>query len=470
MLRDELLHVRATPAARQPLRALATRRCERTRGDASSRRWRATTSDRFDAPAAALRRPVPARPRRRASAAAGRRRAGDHHLRRDARLPAADDRSRSACRAQIQVACAQLPAGTSAAARAASGCRSAATRRASTRSCAPRASATSSSTRTASLTRRRGRARRLRAVYTPARRGGVRRATPRVSQAGLERGEGYPGDSGLPRVLPRHRLRPRLRLHQAVHPGRRAIRKNTGHQVLPHHRQGATRRTSSRTTRRGARERGRAHAGNFMFNREQADRVPAATHRTAGRRIVVAPYDAELYGHWWFEGPHLPRLPDPQGALRPGRAQADHRPSTTSTSTRSSSWRSRPCRRWGDGGYAAVWLDGRNDWIYRHLHKAPSAMVELARLHPDAERRHPARAQPGRARAAPRAVQRLGVHHEDRHRWSTTPCERTREHLLRFSRLYEQIKGNGIDEMWLSSVEGRDNLFPEIDYRVYRPV
>jgi len=33
----------------------------------------------------------------------------------------------------------------------------------------------------------------------------------------------------------------------------------------------------------------------------------------------------------------------------------------------------------------------------------------------------------------------------------------------------DKLKSGGIDEMWLSSVEGRDNLFPEIDYRVYRP-
>ena len=46
---------------------------------------------------------------------------------------------------------------------------------------------------------------------------------------------------------------------------------------------------------------------------------------------------------------------------------------------------------------------------------------------------------------------------------------RTREHLLRFSKLYDQLKSGGVDEMWLASVEGRDNLFPEIDYRVYRP-
>jgi 1,4-alpha-glucan branching enzyme len=46
---------------------------------------------------------------------------------------------------------------------------------------------------------------------------------------------------------------------------------------------------------------------------------------------------------------------------------------------------------------------------------------------------------------------------------------RTREHLLRFTKLYEQLKGNQLDERWLGQVESRDNLFPEIDYRVYRP-
>jgi len=48
---------------------------------------------------------------------------------------------------------------------------------------------------------------------------------------------------------------------------------------------------------------------------------------------------------------------------------------------------------------------------------------------------------------------------------------RTREHALRFTRIYDQLKGNGgatLDEAWLAQVESRDNLFPEIDYRVYQ--
>ncbi len=44
---------------------------------------------------------------------------------------------------------------------------------------------------------------------------------------------------------------------------------------------------------------------------------------------------------------------------------------------------------------------------------------------------------------------------------------RTKEHIVRFTRLYESIKTNVLDESWLNDIEWRDNLFPGIDYRVY---
>ena len=33
----------------------------------------------------------------------------------------------------------------------------------------------------------------------------------------------------------------------------------------------------------------------------------------------------------------------------------------------------------------------------------------------------------------------------------------------------DAIRSGQIDESWLTYVEGKDNIFPEIDYRVYRP-
>jgi Uncharacterized conserved protein len=52
--------------------------------------------------------------------------------------------------------------------------------------------------------------------------------------------------------------------------------------------------------RQRAVEKAAIHAGNFMFNREkQIEYLASVMDR---KPIVVAPYDAELFGHWWFRG------------------------------------------------------------------------------------------------------------------------------------------------------------------------
>ncbi len=216
-----------------------------------------------------------------------------------------------------------------------------------------------------------------------------------------------------------------------------------------------------------AAERASAHAGNFMFNRER--QIEHLASRMGGvRPIVVSPYDAELYGHWWHEGPifidslirkvafdqRTFRLATPGDYLRENPEQQVATP---------------PLCSWGAGGYAGVWLDGSNDWIYRHLHKAAERMIALAKDHPEAE---------GLTRRALNQAARelLLAQSSD---WAFImktgtmveyAIRRTKEHLLRFTRLHDQVRAGQIDETWLGYVEGKDNIFPEIDWRVYRPV
>jgi 1,4-alpha-glucan branching enzyme len=45
--------------------------------------------------------------------------------------------------------------------------------------------------------------------------------------------------------------------------------------------------------------------------------------------------------------------------------------------------------------------------------------------------------------------------------------KRTREHILNFLALYEQIKNNTIDEGYLAGLESKNNIFPQIDYAVF---
>ncbi|MGH7964722.1 MAG: glycoside hydrolase family 57 protein [Candidatus Binatia bacterium] len=212
-----------------------------------------------------------------------------------------------------------------------------------------------------------------------------------------------------------------------------------------------------------ARERAAVHAGNFLFNREkQIEWLAGVMDRPP---LIVAPYDAELFGHWWFEGPqwldflirkvaydqHVFRLITPSDYL-------ERFPSNQLATPAASSW--------GYKGYHEVWLSDENDWIYRHLHKAAEQMTELAARFPDAEG--------VQRRALTQAARELLlaqssdwaflIQQGTAKQYATT---RTKHHLLRFARLYEGLCAGHIDEPWLGEIEARDNIFPLLDYRAY---
>ncbi len=211
------------------------------------------------------------------------------------------------------------------------------------------------------------------------------------------------------------------------------------------------------------------HAGNFMFNREkQIEYLAGVLDR---KPLIVSPYDAELFGHWWFEGPQflnylIRKIACDQDIVKlvtPGD-YLDEYPVNQMTVPSASSW--------GYKGYHEVWLEGSNDWIYRHLHKASERMTELASMFPHAEG-DLLRALKQAARELLLAqssdwafIMKTGTMVDYAHK-------RTKEHIYRFNGLYEDIKWNKINPSWLSELEYKDNIFPDINYRhflPYRPV
>jgi 1,4-alpha-glucan branching enzyme len=207
-----------------------------------------------------------------------------------------------------------------------------------------------------------------------------------------------------------------------------------------------------------------AHAGNFMFNREQ--QIKFLRENTGIDPIVVSPFDAELFGHWWFEGPDFLNLFIRKSAYdqqqyqftTPGDYLEKH--DTLQMIVPSSS-------SWGHKGYWEVWLDESNSWIYPHLHTAARRMTELATqfVHTKDKDLERALAQLARelllAQSSDWAfLMKTGTARE----YAT---KRTKDHLLRFTRLYDQIKGQAVDEEFLKNCEWRDNIFPNLDWRVY---
>ncbi len=207
------------------------------------------------------------------------------------------------------------------------------------------------------------------------------------------------------------------------------------------------------------------HAGNFMFNRQrQVEHVHGVTDK---KPIVVSPYDAELFGHWWYEGPMwldylFRKLHYDQDTVRtvtPSQYLAENPRNQVLTPSMSS---------WGWKGYSEVWLEGSNDWIYRHVHKAQERMVELAETYYNC-------ADNLKIRALNQAARELLL--LEASDWPfilktgtvvSYAQKRIKDHMLRFIRLYDDIRSGSIDEGWLSDIEGKDNVFSEIDFRVYK--
>ncbi|MDE0022051.1 MAG: DUF1957 domain-containing protein [Candidatus Poribacteria bacterium] len=213
-----------------------------------------------------------------------------------------------------------------------------------------------------------------------------------------------------------------------------------------------------------ARKRAAEHAEDFLRKRqEQIDRLAPHMDRPP---LIVSNYDAELFGHWWFEGPlfldylfrkihfdqDAARLVSPSDYLDMYPVNQVAEPALSS---------------WGKNGTFEVWLNEKNDWIYPHLNKAGERMTELAAqfVEPDALRR----------RALNQAARELLLAQSSDWAFIITTgttveyaVQRVHTHLARFTKLYEDLKSGEMDEAWLREIEKRDNLFPNLSYEVYR--
>jgi len=213
-----------------------------------------------------------------------------------------------------------------------------------------------------------------------------------------------------------------------------------------------------------ARDKAGEQASNFMFNRQK--QIEYLYDIMQKKPIIVSPYDAELFGHWWYEGPMwldflIRKIAFDQDEMRLITASeylAENPRNQVITPSLSS---------WGWKGYSEMWLQGQNDWIYRHLHVASERMTELAKSFSNADSLL--------KRALNQALRELllaqssdwafimgtGTH-------TSYAVKRSKDHLLRFTRLYEDIKSNSIDEDWLADIEYKDNIFPHIDYKAHK--
>ena len=182
--------------------------------------------------------------------------------------------------------------------------------------------------------------------------------------------------------------------------------------------------------------------------------------------VITCPYDAELYGHWWYEGPYWLYIlfkkiyyDECNFELITPAEYIDKFPNIQV---------SQPCRSsWGANGYNEVWLNQTNDYAHRHLHKAGDRMCELASLYPN-------EGNTLRRQALNQCARELLLAQSSDWLFIITngtmvdyAHKAIKERIGRFTKLYHQIKNDKIDAKFLLEVFDKDDIFPDIDYMIY---
>jgi len=203
-----------------------------------------------------------------------------------------------------------------------------------------------------------------------------------------------------------------------------------------------------------------SHLVHELLTRHNAD--------TGRYGILCAPYDTELFGHWWFEGPEwlyrtLKRISsNPAVDLVTCSEYLDaHTPEAAVALPESS---------WGQGGFHWVWLNEWTTWIWQHAYRDEAEFPQLARqaLESKDEKLREIVTQAAREllllessdwpflistwSARDYAERRAALHHD------------TFDRLVRMARA--RAAGDEItadDEQFLAQCKERDSLFPDLD-------
>ena len=181
--------------------------------------------------------------------------------------------------------------------------------------------------------------------------------------------------------------------------------------------------------------------------------------------IILCPYDAELFGHWWYEGPYwlyvlFKKIYYNQEVfeLITPSEYLDKYPSIQEASPSISTW--------GAHGFNEVWLNPANDYIYRHLHSAAERMHYLANTYQSP--------YPLQERALQQCARELLLAQSSDWPFIITANtmveyahKRVKDHIGRFNALANMIDQNNINEEYLADIEYKDLIFPDIDYKLY---
>ncbi len=206
------------------------------------------------------------------------------------------------------------------------------------------------------------------------------------------------------------------------------------------------------------------HATDYLKGRrDQLDQLSSAMDLDA---LLVAPFDAELFGHWWFEGPQF--LSELFRQAKKEKISFVRLIDTLSISPELQLCE--PCpSSWGQGGYHHYWLNESNAWVVPEWNRASRAMVHCCTNKSRDKSKDRLLKQAARELLLAQSsdwsfILRAGT---------TTQLakERIDRHLNRFWSLINVINDQAaFSESQLSSFEQEDSIFPLVDPRDWEKI
>lgn len=206
----------------------------------------------------------------------------------------------------------------------------------------------------------------------------------------------------------------------------------------------------------------REHARQFVLNREA--QVQDLAPHTEIPPVVFAPYDAELFGHWWFEGPEFI-----EGVFERAAWSSDIEMvgvSTVMDSTPNMPEANPFLSSWGEGGYGAVWMNSQVDINYKNFYAALAIFRMAYRKHSTGGFSGLVLAQMARELALLQSSDWAFMIHNN----SAAEFARNRmdEHYQNFVQLNQLLEEDRTQSRIFDKISARNNAFPYMGPSIYR--
>jgi len=216
-----------------------------------------------------------------------------------------------------------------------------------------------------------------------------------------------------------------------------------------------------------AQEKVKLHANNFLYHIKSNGNL--VRHALPNSPIYTLSFDAELFGHWWFEGVKFLEEVIRKVAKEDNLVLSTPSSCIEEISTQGQKIQTlRPAySTWGDGGYSQVWVDSSsNAWAYRHVFTALEHMTELSERFPDQK----SLKQRFLTQAARETLLLMAsdwpfiIYNHSSEEYAR---KRLTGHAQNVNLVYGNMCRNAVNTEWLVKAERRNNLFPWLDYNIF---